>query len=83
MTHDEAVRAGRGRQSFAVVLLRDTSGGFSGLIFIDAQAPNLFGQLPIAELERKVNDVAGRANGLNDSIAQVRDALAQEFRSPP
>ena len=83
MTHDEAARAGRGRQSFAVVLLRDTSGGNSGLIFIDASAPHLFAQLPIEELERKVNEVAGRANGLSDSVALVRNALAQEFRAPP
>lgn len=29
MTQDEAARAGRGRQSFAVVLLRDRSGGYT------------------------------------------------------
>lgn len=56
---------------------------YSGLIFIDAQAPNLFGQLPIEELERRVNEEAGKDNGLSDSVTLVRNALAQEFRAPP
>ena len=83
MTRDEAARAGRGRRSFAVVLLRDTSGGISGLMFMDAQNANLFGDLRIEKLERHVNEVAGKASGLNDSLARIRDALAQEFRAPP
>jgi hypothetical protein len=82
MTHGEAVRAGRGRRSFAVILLRDLSGGYSGLIFIDAQSPNLFGQIPVEELERKLNEVATGHNGLSESLRQVRSALAQQFRGP-
>ena len=82
MTHDEAVRAGRGRRSFAVILLRNASGGYSGLIFIDAQEPGLFGEFPVNDLERKINDATKGPDGLGESLAQVRDALAQEFRAP-
>ena len=82
MTQDEAIRAGRGRQSFVVILLRDASSGYSGLIFIDAEAPDLFGQISLDELERSVNQAAAGINGLSNSVARVRSALAQEFRSP-
>ena len=82
MTRDEAERAGRGRQSFAVILLRDSNGDCPGLIFIDSQEINLFGHLAPSELERRVTEVAGRRNGLSDSVARVKNALAQEFREP-
>jgi hypothetical protein len=82
MTRDEAERAGRGRQSFAVILLRDTTGSCPGLIFIDSQESGLFGALTIEELERRVTETASRRNGLSDSVARVRNLLAQEFRAP-
>jgi hypothetical protein len=81
MTRDEAIRAGRGRRSFAVILLRDATGGFCGLIFIDAEAADLFGPTTVDKLERDINKAAAGANGLSNSVAQVRRALAQEFRS--
>lgn len=68
---------------FAVILLRDTSGSYSGLIFIDSQASDLFGQVSIEKLEQNVNEIAHKANGLSDSLARIKDALAQEFRAPP
>jgi hypothetical protein len=82
MTHDEAARAGRGRQSFAVILLRDASGGFPGLIFIDSQEKDLLGTMSISDLEQLVNDAAGSADGLTNSLARVRNTLAQNVRAP-
>jgi hypothetical protein len=82
MTREEAVRAGWGRRSFAVILLRDATGGYSGAIFIDAEEAGLFGATSIGDLERGINQAAAGANGLSNCIAEVRRVLAQEFRSP-
>lgn len=80
MTHDEAVRAGRGRRSFAVILLRDASGGYSGLIFIDATPERLFGTHTVETLEKRVN-TAAMANGLSDAVAEIKRALGQQYQS--
>jgi hypothetical protein len=82
MTQDEAIRAGRGRQSFAVILLRAATSGYSGLIFVDAELPGLFGKTAVEELEARINQAAAGADGLSNNLARLRDALAQEFRSP-
>ncbi len=82
MTQSEATRAGRGRKSFAAILLPDASGGNSGLIFVDAESPHLFGHTPIAELERRIKEIATEREGLSDSLTRVRGALGQEFRAP-
>ncbi len=83
MTHNEAVRAGRGRRSFAVILLRDASSGCSGLIFIDAVQKGLFGadrNEAIQRLESGLN-TAATTNGLSNDLAEVRRALAQQYQS--
>ncbi len=86
MTAEEADRAGRGRQSFAVILLYpedrrdDVSDDPAGLIFIDAKDKGLFDQTSIAKLNDNVN-AAARDNGLIASLAQVRRTLAEDFRS--
>jgi hypothetical protein len=79
MTHDEAVRAGRGRQTFAAILLRDGSGGSSGIIFIDAQTASLFGdEASLDSLEHRIN-AAAKAKGLSDNLSQIRRVLSEEY----
>lgn len=82
MTRTEAERAGRSRRSFAVILLRGSSGGYSGLIFIDSESPDLFGHSKIEELARVTNAIAERRGGLSDGLSRIRNDLAQEFRHP-
>jgi hypothetical protein len=80
MTHAEAVLAGHGRRSFAVILLRDASGGYSGLIFIDAVPQGLFGTHRIETLDARVN-AAATASGLSNALAEIKRALAQQYQS--
>lgn len=79
MTRDEAARAGRGRQSFAVILLHDSTGSCPGLIFIDGLQANLLGDSSVIELERRVT---AAAQDLCNGVARIRSELAQEFRAP-
>lgn len=79
MTYDEAQRAGRGRKSFIVFLIRTTENYEAGALFIDSTVPNLFGDRPqFDEIEAKVLAKA-KENGLAKALYDLSEELRRKY----
>jgi hypothetical protein len=82
MTYDEAQKAGRGRKSFAVFLLRTAENYEAGALFIDATDPHLFGsQAQFDEIEQKVSAKA-KENGLAKALFDLSEELRKKNPKP-
>lgn len=78
MTRDEANRAGKGRQSFLGVLLKDSRRNQLGIVYMDAQSEWTFST---DAGDRRICDIVLRAcdeRGLTDSLATMTNNLRDQ-----